>query len=195
MGGNMPQTPKTKTTKNRSVFDFFRAPQVIRRMKEDEDGVTAIEFALLGFPFFMLLMAIVESSLLFFSGQVLESAVDDVSRKIRTGQLAQNMTEDELRTEICDASAVLFTCTDINIDMQVVATFDDLGDMPEPKAGAIDPDDFNFTAAGPRQIVMVTVATEWPVYTNYLQQYLSNLNSGNALLTAVAVFRTEPYDG
>ena len=191
----MPHTTQISTKKPHAFFDYLRAPKIVRRLKDNEEGVTAIEFAMLGFPFFMLLMAIIESSLLFFAGQVLESSVDDVSRQIRTGQLDQDMTEQDLRNEICNASALLFTCANINIDMQVVATFDHLGDMPEPSGGILDPNDFNFTSAGPRQIVMVTVATEWPIYTHYLQQYLSKLNSGNALLTAVAVFRTEPYDG
>jgi Flp pilus assembly protein TadG len=174
-------------------YGFFQAPKIVRRFKKDDEGVTAIEFALLAGPFFLLLMGIVESSLLFFAGQVLESSVDDVARKIRTGQLDQSLTQQMLRDEICDASALLFSCDSLNIDMQVVAKFADLGDRPEPTGGAIDANDFQFSAAGPKQIVMVTVLTEWPVYTNYLQQYLSNLNSGNALLSAVAVFKTEPY--
>ncbi len=179
-------------------FDFksrrlLQLPKIVRRLKNEEDGATAVEFGMLAMPFFMLLLAIIESSISFFAGQVLESAVDDVSRKIRTGQLDQTMTEQTLRNEICAASAVLFTCEDINIDMQVVATYEDLGDRPKPVDGVVDPDDFNFESAGPRQIVMVTVVTEWPIYTNILQKYLSNLDSGKALMTAVAVFRTEPY--
>ena len=120
---------------------LFGWPRVVRRFRHEEDGVTAVEFAILAGPFFFLLMAIIESSLLFFAGQVLESSVDDVARQIRTGQLDETLTQNQLRTEICNASAVLFDCDDLNIDMQVVATFSDLGDMPEPNSGAIDPAD------------------------------------------------------
>jgi Flp pilus assembly protein TadG len=180
--------------KTNSVFSYFQLPKVVRRMKNEEDGVTAIEFSMLAFPFFMLLMAIIETSLMFFAGQMLESAVDDVGRQIRTGQLDNNMTEVDLRDAICEEAELLFTCDKINIDMQVVANFDDLAEKPGPNEDdELDPADFNFQAAGPRQVVMVTVMTEWPIYTNYLQQYLSKLASGNALLTAVAVFQTEPW--
>lgn len=174
-------------------FQLIRKPRIVRRFHKDDNGATAIEFAMLGLPFFALLMAIVETSLMFFAGQVLESSVDEVARKIRTGQLDNTMTQAELRTEICNESALLFDCGDINIDMKVVATYDELGDMPEPEDGELDPNEFTFTPAGPQQIVMVTVMSEWPVFTNYLAQYMSDLNTGNALLTAVAVFRTEPY--
>lgn len=189
----MPQNNKNISTKPKNLMKFFKAPKIVNRFKKDENGVTAIEFAILGAPFFMLLMAIVETSLMFFAGQVLESAVDDVGRKIRTGQLAQNMTEEQLRNAVCDEAAYLFTCDDIYIDLQVVATFDDLGDRPEPVGGELDPSQFNFQAAGPEQIVMMTIVTEWPVLSNYLQSSLADLNNGNAILNAVAVFKTEPY--
>jgi len=190
----MPSTPisqeKSRRTRRISILS---APQIVRRFNKDEEGVTAIEFAMLALPFFMLLMAVIETSLLFFAGQVLESSVDEVGRKIRTGQLDQTLTKAELRTEICNGSAVLFDCNDLLIDMQVVAKYEDLGSMPGPDGGELDPADFGFEAAGPKQIVMVTVAAEWPIFTNYLQQYMSDLNNGNALLTGVTVFKTEPY--
>lgn len=191
MGGIMPLETKNAAKKN--LFRYLTMPKIVRRFNDDEKGVTAIEFGMLAFPFFMLMMAIIESSLMFFAGQVLESAVDDVGRQVRTGQLAENLTESELRTAICDASAVLFKCDDLNIDMQVVATFDDLDDVPSPTTGVLEPTDFNFTPPGPKEVVMVSVLTEWPVYTNYLQQFISKLDSKNALLSAVAVFKTEPY--
>ena len=55
-----------------------------RGFAHDESGVTAIEFGLLAVPFFSILGAILETSLVFLSGQVLESAVQDASRLIRT---------------------------------------------------------------------------------------------------------------
>lgn len=190
----MPKTVTTDHTENRpKSCGFFSAPKIVRRFSKDQDGVTAIEFAMLAMPFFALLMAIVETSLLFFAGQVLESSVDDVGRKIRTGQLDQTMTEDQLRNEICDSAAVLFDCDGLLIDMQVVATYDELGDSPKPEDGELDSSDFKFEAAGPKQIVMLTVVAEWPVFTNYLQQYLSDLTNGNAVLTGIAAFKTEPY--
>ena len=183
------QTDQKKTRR----FGLFQTPKIVRRFTKDEEGVTAIEFGMLALPFFALMMAVIETSIFFFAGQVLESSVDEVARKIRTGQLDSNMTAALLRDEICDSSAVLFSCGDLLIDMKVVAKYEDLGDMPGPDGGELDPADFGFQPAGPKQIVMVTVATEWPVFTNYLQQYMSKLTSKNALLTTVAVFKTEPY--
>ena len=171
----------------------FQAPRIVRRFNGDREGTTAVEFAILAFPFFLLLFGIIECSLLFFAGQLLESAVDDVGRKIRTGQLDDTMTAQEFKTEICDATSILFDCDKLDVDLRVAATFDDLDNPPEPVGGEIDHSSYSFTAPCPEQIAMVTVSYEWPVFTDYVSAQISNLNSGNALLNAIAVFRTEPY--
>ncbi len=163
------------------------------RFGKQEDGVAAVEFAILAFPFFLLLFAIIECSLLFFAGQVLETAIDDVGRKIRTGQLNDTMTEAQFKAEICSATALLFTCNDIKVDLEVAATFEDLDDPPEPINGVLDTSAYAFMAPCPEQIAMITATYEWPIFTNYVQMHVSQLDSHNALLNAMAVFRTEPY--
>ncbi len=184
---------KTDQVDRKGLLRYLRAPKIVRRFNGDREGTTAVEFAMLAFPFFLLLFGIIECSLLFFAGQMLESAVDDVGRKIRTGQLDDTMTESEFKAEICTATSLLFDCDEVKVDLKVAATFDELDDPPEPEGGALNTSDYSFTAPCPEQIAMVTVTYEWPIFTNYVAAHVSNLNSGNALLNAIAVFRTEPY--
>jgi len=172
---------------------FFGAPRIVRRFNGNEDGATAVEFAILAFPFFLLLFAIIECSLLFFAGQLLESTVDDVGRKVRTGQLDDTLTADQFKLEICNATALLFDCGKLNVDLKVAATFDELDEPPEPEDGEVDHSSYSFQAPCPEQIAMITVSYEWPVFTNYVAAQVSKLDSRNALLNAMAVFRTEPY--
>lgn len=172
---------------------YLRAPRVVKRFSGNERGVTAVEFAFTAPIFFLLLFAVIESCLQFFAGQLLESAVDEVGRRVRTGQLNNTMTEQQFKDEICAATAILFTCADLDIDLQVAATFDELDDPPLPVDGEVDHSAYSFTAPCPEQIAMITASYEWPVFTNYVAAYLSDLNNGNALLNAIAVFRTEPY--
>jgi Flp pilus assembly protein TadG len=172
---------------------FIGAPRIVRRFKRNEDGATAVEFAILAFPFFLLLFAIIECSLLFFAGQMLESAVDDVGRRVRTGQLDDTMNAQQFKLEICGATALLFNCDRLNVDLKVAATFDELDDPPVPEDGEVDHSSYTFQAPCPEQIAMITVSYEWPVFTNYVAAQVSKLNSRNALLNAMAVFRTEPY--
>jgi Flp pilus assembly protein TadG len=185
-------SPATGNKKKRAGMLPF-APRIVRRFSRNQKGSTAVEFAILSFPFFLLLFGIIECSLLFFAGQMLESSVDEVGRKIRTGQLNNTMTEQQFKDEICAATSLLFTCTDIKVDLKVAATFDQLQDPPTPQNGDVDTSAYNFTAPCPEQIAMITVTYEWPIFTNYVAAHVSELNSGNALLNAMAVFRTEPY--
>ncbi|MEZ5799398.1 MAG: TadE/TadG family type IV pilus assembly protein [Nitratireductor sp.] len=183
-----PVEPKSQLFRN-----FIKAPRIVRRFRKDKEGTTAIEFAMLAFPFFLLLFGIIECSLLFFAGQMMESAVDDVGRKVRTGQLNNTMTEQQFKDEICAATALLFKCNKISVDLKVAAKFDDLDEPPLPDNGVVDHSAYTFEAPCPEEIAMITVGYEWPVFTNYVAQHVSNLNSGNALINAIAVFRTEPY--
>ena len=188
-------------TNFRKFRDFARAPRFIRRFGNNESGVTAIEFAILGGPFFVLLFGIIECSLIFFAGQMLESAVDEVGRKVRTGQLNNTLTEAQFKQEVCTTAVILFECNDIKIDMKVAVEFDDLGDPPVPDGNNVtDYSGYSFTAPCPEEITMVTASYEWPIFTIYVSEGIypqAKGKSGSAyrkiVLNAISLFRTEPY--
>lgn len=165
-----------------------------RRFGADDKGATAVEFGLVAFPFFFLLSAVIEASLFFFAGQMLESAVDRVGRQIRTGQLDSSTTQAEMKVAVCNEASVLFTCSTLLVDLKSAATFSDLGTPPEMDAdGILNPADFGYSSPGSAKIMRITVTYEWPVFSNYVASHLADLASGNALLTAITVFRTEAY--
>jgi Flp pilus assembly protein TadG len=56
------------------------------RFARHQDGAAAVEFALIAVSFLALLFAILETALVFFAGQTLESAASDAGRLIMTGQ-------------------------------------------------------------------------------------------------------------
>ena len=65
-----------------SKFRFRKLRAFARR----EDGAAAVEFAIVVAPFLAMLFAILETALVFFAGQTLETAVSDSARLILTGQ-------------------------------------------------------------------------------------------------------------
>lgn len=187
----------------KGALRYLRMPRVVRRFRKKEDGATAIEFAMLAAPFFVLLFGIIESSLIFFAGQMLETAVDDVGRKIRTGQLDNTITEQQFKDEMCAEAAILFDCDGIAVDLQIAAKFEDLGDPPVPDASdnSTDFSGYSFTPPCPGEIAMVTASYEWPIFTYFASDNIYREVSGSEgnllfrkiLLNAIAVFRTEPY--
>jgi Flp pilus assembly protein TadG len=56
-----------------------------RRFVRQQDGSVAVEFSLVAIPFLGLTFAILETALVFFAGQTLETAVTDSARLIMTG--------------------------------------------------------------------------------------------------------------
>ena len=64
----------------------FTLRKALARFRGNRRGSAAVEFALVAPMFFGLLFAIIETALVFFSGQVLETIAQDSARAILTGQ-------------------------------------------------------------------------------------------------------------
>jgi len=169
------------------------------RLACDERGTTAVEFALLGLPFFMIIGAIMETSLVFLSSQVLESAVQDTSRLIRTGQSQGTIqTAADFRTKVCDRLFGLFgDCSGLHVEVE---TIDDFG-----SAAISPPVDWTceiecewsrpetYTSGKGSSIVMVQVYYKWPIILSLGEASLANLPNQKRLLATSTVFRNEPY--
>ena len=102
-----------------AVSPFTLMLRRIRRFKRDTAGASAVEFALVVPMFMALTFALIETCLVFFTEQVLESATQDSGRLIFTSQAqASGMTATKFREFLCDRATTLFTCSDIVIDVR-----------------------------------------------------------------------------
>lgn len=177
----------------RSVRSFAR---LSRRFARRKDGATVIEFAIVIIPFLALLFAIIETALVFYAGQVLETAVADSSRLILTGQAqTSGMSQAQFKNEVCNRLQALFSCQDgIKIDVRNYSQFSgvDLG-KPVDKDGNVDTSGFVYQPGGKGSIVVVRVVYEWPTFLRQFGLDLANLPNGNRLLMSTAAFRNEPY--
>ena len=106
---------------------------ILRRLRADNSGATAIEFGIVAAPFFALMLALIEVSLVFFANFTLENAVDQASRMIRTGQAQeQGFSEAQFKQTVCDNVSGVYDCmAGLKLD---VRKFDDFGgiDLPDP---------------------------------------------------------------
>jgi Flp pilus assembly protein TadG len=161
-----------------------------------EEGATAVEFGLVALPFIALLLAIIESALLFLAGQNLESAVDNTARLIRTGQ-AQEMKLDgtTFKTRVCAEAIVLPDCTnDLHVDVRTYTSFSTMTVAPPiDSKGKADYSTFIFDTGHGGNLVLVRAYYEWPTFSRLLGLNFSNLSNGNHMLAAVAAFRNEPF--
>jgi Flp pilus assembly protein TadG len=178
-----------------------------RRFARGDRGATAIEFGILALPFFSLIYAIMETSIVFLSGQILDSAVQDASRRIRTGQAqAGSWTPERFRTEICDGLYGMFDCTEagdrLKIRVSVVTNFSSATVTPPIDAACAtsgDPDDCDWTIVEDyspgvgSDIVLIQAYYKWPTFVNLPGFNLATQADGSRLLSGVRVFRNEPF--
>lgn len=175
-----------------------------RSFLRDERGVTAIEFGLLALPFFALIGAILETAVVFLAGQLLDSAVQDSARYIRTGQMqAANYTMAKFRTNVCDRLYGLFKCDGLHIEVQAPASFS-AANIKAPIDPSCDPTkkacpdwtrSEEYQPGGGSSISVVQVYYRWPVMLNLGGFNMANMPGSVRVLGAAAVFRNEPFTG
>lgn len=175
--------------------------RLVRRLVRRDDGSAAIEFGLVIVPFMGLLFAILETALVFFASQVLETAVADSSRLILTGQAdSAGYNATTFKTQVCNRLLALFDCTKLQLDVRTASGFStadlSLPVVPDPQHPGqmkVDTSSFAYQSSTPGQIVVVRVVYEWPTFVTGLGLNLSTLSDGNRLLMSAAAFRNEPY--
>lgn len=167
----------------------------LKRFRQDKSGATAVEFGLVALPFIGLLFAILETALVFFAGQTLETAVADASRLIRTGQAQQQgFDANDFKDKICERVMALFGCdSDLVFDVRTYQTFDSI-DLTKPvdENGNLQTN-FTYQPGKGGEIVVVRAFYEWPTFSTLLGLDLSNMADGKHLLAATAAFRNEPF--
>ena len=96
----------------------------VRRFARRKDGAAAVEFAIVAFPFFALMFAIIETALVFLAQQTLETVTTNAARLILTGQAqAQGLTQTTFKNAVCAQVVALFNCASgININVQTFST-------------------------------------------------------------------------
>jgi Flp pilus assembly protein TadG len=175
----------------RSRIALFLARRFARR----DDGAAMVEFAIVVVPFLALLFAIIETALVFFASQVLETAVADSARLIMTGQAqTQNLTAATFKTKVCERIYALFDCQNgLKIDVKTYANFG-AADTTKPIVnGQLNTTGFGFQPGSPGDIVVVRMVYEWPTFVRTFGLNVSDLANGNRAIMATAAFRNEPY--
>jgi Flp pilus assembly protein TadG len=168
-----------------------------RAFLRNENGATAVEFALVAAPFIALLVGTIQTFLVFFAGQQLQTIVTQTSRLILTGQAQdQGLSQSAFAQKLCANVVVLFTCGNIMIDVQAYSSFS-VANAGAPTltyngSGQVT-NAWQYNPGSPGQIVVVRAMYQWSTFLGPLGFNLSNLSNGHRLIMASAVFKNEPY--
>ena len=168
---------------------------LMRRFRRNRGGSAVVEFALIAPMFIALLFAIIETALMFFASQVLETVTQDSARQIFTGQ-AQNqaLTAAQFKSLVCTKIVALFDCANgITIDVQSYPQFGtvDVSSAIDASKNFTNPN--NYKPGGPGDIVVVRLFYQWPILVTKFGYDITNLSGSKRLLTATAAFQNEPF--
>jgi Flp pilus assembly protein TadG len=167
----------------------------LRRFRRNRRGSAAVEFALVAPIFFALLFAIIETAMVFFASQVLETATQDSARMIMTGQ-AQTAayTQAQFKTYVCGRLSGMFDCANgVYVDVQNYPAFSSVAIVDPIDAGRNFIPAMNYNPGNAGDVVVVRLFYKWPLFVTGLGYNIANLTGSKRLLTATAAFRNEPY--
>lgn len=179
--------------------------RALRRFRRNRHGSAAIEFAFIAPLFFALLFAILETALMFFAAQVLETGTQDSARLMYTNQ-AQNagMTQAQFETDLCNRVKVLFTCGGSTGTPQLTIVVKSYApgaaipsaDLADPITAGVFTGKPAYVKTNPGETVLIRTFYQWPLFVTQLGYNIANLgrdgSSAQRLLAASAAFRVEP---
>ena len=186
---------------------------LLRRFRRNREGSVAVQFMLVAPLFFALLFAIVETALMFFASQILETVAQQSARAIMTGQ-AQNgspsvcggspCTPATFKSYVCSQIPAILTCNNLSVDVQNYQSFANITiTNPIDSNGNLNSSNFGYNPGASsactgnvscsNSIVKVTLYYPWQLFVTGLGYNISSMANNQRLLTAVAVFRNEPY--
>lgn len=169
--------------------------KTLRRFTRGNDGIAAVEFGIVAAPFLALMFAIMETAIVFFASQTLETAVADSARLIMTGQAQQgSFTQAQFKSAVCAKILGLFDCSaGLKIDVKTYTSFSSVSTSKPIDANGNLQTNFSYTPGNPGDIVVVRLMYEWPIYVSLLGFNLADMSGGKRLIIATAAFRNEPY--
>jgi Flp pilus assembly protein TadG len=186
-----------------SRFTFLAA---MRRFRGNRRGSAAVEFALVAPVFFALLFAIIETAIMFFASQVLETITQNSARVVLTGQaqsgsvtacavsgVSTACSQTTFKTYVCAQIPALFDCNSLYVDVTSFSSFSAVT-LPSHINGSGNFDtSTNYSPGNAGDIVVVRLFYQWPLFVTGLGYNISNLTGSKRLLVATAAFKNEPY--
>ena len=174
------------------------AAVLLRRFRRDRNGSAAVEFSMIAIPFFMMMFAIIETTIVFFANQVLETATQDTARLIMTGQAQlASMNAATFKTNFCTKltagnQSTLFNCDAVEIDVKSYPQFSNIPTLTDPITNGNYVSSTGYSPGHAGDIVVVRTFYQWPLVVTGLGYNPGNLNGNKRLLVSTAAFKNEP---
>jgi len=209
----------TKKSANASDSDEVLLRGLVRELRADQGGATAVEFALIAVPFFAILFGILELALIFILNVSLGVATTAFATQLRTGQVQAaglsaasssgvQMDLADAKTAICNNLSLvpLATCQQqLQLDVRPITAFSNSASTNPVNGNTFNNSSLCFYSGNSGSIVEIRayylysivdpmLLAGFSTVTNYVSS--SGSSSGSFYpITNVQVFKSEPYPG
>ncbi|HEY3799223.1 MAG TPA: TadE/TadG family type IV pilus assembly protein [Caulobacteraceae bacterium] len=163
-------------------------------------GATAVEFALIALPFFMLLFSVLELGIMFIASTTIDAATVAAAREIRTGQLQTTGTNTAagFKSLVCDDMSWISTAdcmASMSLDVETYPSFSSIqvSSPPLTLQNKIDQTKLTYDAGSSCDIVLVRVYYPWTLLAPVIEPGLPDLGANQRLLTTAVAFRNENW--
>lgn len=168
------------------------------RWRRREDGVAAVEFALIATPLFLMIVGILEIAMFFAAGTALEGGASAASRLLRTGQAQLSADPEEtFRVALCDHVRPMIPCD--RMQYEVIRLDDNTFQGAENYEPEFD-DDGNlvpspFSTGNSNDVIMVRTVYRYEFLTPFLGSLITGDPGRNwSMHMAMSVIKAEPYN-
>lgn len=164
------------------MLTTMRMRQVIRRFRDDKDGLAIVEFALILPVFLLLLFGTIEIAMVMFTLTLAEGGLREAARFGVTGQEVDPAArQDKILEIIADHTHGLIDVSDANVSVTVYPDFSgEAGGPGTPGAG--DAND----------VVFYRLEYEWQYMTPVFAVFSGS--NGSLPMAATVAVRNEPYN-
>ena len=165
-----------------------------RSLLRDARGAVALEFAVLGPVFLLLIFSIFEVSLDLFMQEVLDNATRSAARLIRIGTITGSSYSTTLIADVCANTVLIPSCTtNLKAYVAAAATGSPAGSgFDSITAGAITGNAFtsSYATLAATDDVVLEVGYNRPWWFSW---FASVTGESSGWLVSVVAFQTEPY--
>ena len=174
---------------------------LLRRFRRNRSASAAVEFALVAPVFFALLFAIIETAIMFFASQVLETITQDSARVLMTGQAQTGQvgtcadpvtgapapcTQATFKNYVCSQIPALFSCNGANgifVDVESYPPFTNVVINNQIDASGNFINNMQYNPGGACAIVVVRLFYQWPLFVTGLGYNIANMSGNKRLLS------------
>lgn len=162
----------------------------------DERGAVAVEFAVVAAPLIALILAILQTAIIMFYEEALQTATEKSARQVMIGAVQDSgLSQSAFQTLVCN-NASMFTCSNLMVDVESASSFSSISTSPLTmtynSSGAAT-NTWSYSPGSAGDIVILRVMYNWPVFGGPLLPGLADQSNGTHLLVGTAVFKNEPY--